>query len=749
MPTLTSLTVQNIEHVLYELTEKWIQQNTHDFPLLKTSMLKKEPIPSIVTELRQQIQVLQQQEEERITRQLQITAIERQKTNDEHEASQDKQEEQNDDVSVIASNIENLRLECAHRMEQKEQIKNRQEKARKEKLDTSVKELINNALLNQIRKDEAQADQEQHDALKDEHLEGNLSAVEQEIAEAKIRVNAKTKAVQDRIQELEKQYQDDPKQLKEKKGKSSLDMFNFGNWKNRDEQLQKLRKNETKAKSKLTELKDKKQHLERAIQTQPTRELERKQNAKARKARNKAKNDALTYDLISIVLDTLLNRESETRFILSPHVERQLSSPNAALLQSNISQARVDLDRECQFNISQALRPIDREISVRDANITQLTKQLKGVAGRAEKRRIQAENRQKRSKLRHQYPKPSTTSSDWDVQLTHGVRQTLSDDIARARNNVEQNAKELLSHAQVQSWPILFDCVSHQRSSHEDNNHINTLQKICAHMKAHQQAHEELKQLACELSTMKRQVGSTQDKIDLLIAQVGSKTKQAEEATLSVTNQQELMPSTQSSVHKCEQKNTKTRRKTMGYAALIAILFIATGVVVAAGVLPMTPIAGVIFMSLFAITTFASVRAYMVWSTASSILVQEKNRLTESLRVIETTNQIIDVLNRQCHDMTRQIKNLQHEIETINPKFDCTQGLIQQKKHDANRSHYLAQAITPENPEPIFQEGSEASAPPIAEVSSLSIFSTTPVVVAVPVTTNDPSSNKTFAYEQT
>ena len=77
MPALTSLAVQNIEQALYELTERWIKQNIHDFTLLKTSILKKEPISSIITELHQQIQALQQQEEERITRQLQITAIER------------------------------------------------------------------------------------------------------------------------------------------------------------------------------------------------------------------------------------------------------------------------------------------------------------------------------------------------------------------------------------------------------------------------------------------------------------------------------------------------------------------------------------------------------------------------------------------------------------------------------------------------------------------------------------------------
>jgi DNA repair exonuclease SbcCD ATPase subunit len=734
MPTLTRLTVQNIEQTLSELTGTWVQQNIHDFTLLKTSILNKEPIPSIITEIHKQLQTLQQQEEERITQHLQTTAIQLQKTNDADEARQDKQEEYSDDVAVIASNIENLRVACASMEQQKEQIKNRQEEARKEKLDTSVKDLINQALLNQIREDETQTDQEQRDAHTDAQLEQDLTEVEQKIAETKIRVNTKTKAVQDRIQELEKQYQDDPKQLKEKKGQSSLDMFNVGNWKNRDEQLQKLRTSETKAKDTLAELKRKKQHLERAIHTRPTREQERQQHDKARKARKKARKAALTHDLISTVLDSLLNRKSEASFILSGDVMQQLSTTHALSLQSKISRARTDLDHECQVTISQALSPLDRDIADRDAKITQLTEQLKGVSGRAEKRRIQAEDRQKRSELRHQYPNPSTTSSDWDVQLTHGIKQTLSDDIARARNNLEKNAKELLSHAQVQSWPILFDCVSHQRPSHEDDNHINTLQKICAHMKAHQQAHDELKQLKPELSTMHVEVASKQNCIHSLRAQIDKNNHQIEEKKLSATNQQEIMPFKQSSVDRSERSYAILRLKMLGYATLLAVSFIIIGVA-AAGVLPTTPIASVIFMSLCVITAVASIRNYMKWSTASSLLAQHKNQLTEAQKEMEQENQNISALTRQNDGLGTQIENLKHEVSIINQEIGGTEQFIQQRKHDANRSHYLAQALTPDNPEPTFQED-RASAP------ILSMFNHNPdkvaVAVAVPVSGDVP-----------
>jgi len=75
MPTLMNMTTQNIEQTLTELTKAWVQDNIHDFPLLKTSMLQKEPIPAIMDELRKHIQTLQQQEEARITRDLQVEAI--------------------------------------------------------------------------------------------------------------------------------------------------------------------------------------------------------------------------------------------------------------------------------------------------------------------------------------------------------------------------------------------------------------------------------------------------------------------------------------------------------------------------------------------------------------------------------------------------------------------------------------------------------------------------------------------------
>jgi len=51
--------------------------------------------------------------------------------------------------------------------------------------------------------------------------------------------------------------------------------------------------------------------------------------------------------------------------------------------------------------------------------------------------------------------------------------------------------------------------------------------------------------------------------------------------------------------------------KTLGYAALTAVLLI-TVAVVAVGFLPAGPIVGAILMGLFAI---ASISAYMEWST--------------------------------------------------------------------------------------------------------------------------------------
>lgn len=111
MPTFMNMTDQNIKQTLTELTEAWIQENIHDFSLLKTSILQEKPIPAIMSELHKRIQALQHQEEERIIRQLKITAIHTQKTKDDQEAIADKQEEHDDNVGVIASSIETLRAQ--------------------------------------------------------------------------------------------------------------------------------------------------------------------------------------------------------------------------------------------------------------------------------------------------------------------------------------------------------------------------------------------------------------------------------------------------------------------------------------------------------------------------------------------------------------------------------------------------------------------------------------------------------------
>lgn len=198
MPTLMNMTTQNIEQTLTELTKAWVQDNIHDFPLLKTSMLQKEPIPAIMDELRKHIQTLQQQEEARITRALQVEAIRNQTTHDEQEAIRDKQEEHDDNVDVIGSRIETLRYELHNRGQEKEKIKYNLEDARDAKLDAKVKELINQAIINQIREDETQSDNDKRDARTDKNLEHDLDAVEQKIIEANAQLTQKKAAVQAR-----------------------------------------------------------------------------------------------------------------------------------------------------------------------------------------------------------------------------------------------------------------------------------------------------------------------------------------------------------------------------------------------------------------------------------------------------------------------------------------------------------------------------------------------------------------------
>lgn len=736
MPTLMNMTAQDIEQTLTELTGTWIQQNIHDFSLLKTSILKKEPIPSIMIELQTHLQTLQQQEKERVTQALQITAIHTQKTKDDQEAIADKQEENDDNVGVIASSIDTLRAQSANMTRQKEQIKNKLEAERHEKLDTKVNELINQALFNQIREDEAQSDNDQRDKRTDENLENHLHAVEQLIPEANMRVTQKTEAVQARIDDLKNKYKNDPKQLKEKTGQSAFDYVNFGNWENRDKTLQKLRGDEKKATDALGELKAKKQRLSHAIETRPARERERQQRYDERKSRKKARQTAATHHLIFSVLDALLNIQPETDFILSHDVRQQLSTSNASYLQSAIGRARVTLNHEFQASIQTAFSPIERKISEGEQEISRLTERLKGVSGRVEKRRIQAENRQKRSVIRHLYPAPSTGSS-WEAQLSHEVSNKLSHDIALEQNKLEQTAKNIYSQAQMKSWQILFDFVSNKLCADADDKSINTLKNICAHVANHQQSLSEIKQLEVELSTMRDQVIQDETQVRSLFEKIDTNKKQIDKNKLCITHGQETMPFLLNQVKRSNEENASLRMKTLGYAALTAVLLI-TVAVVAVGFLPAGPIVGAILMGMCAMAAIACISAYMEWGTASSILEERNMDLSNAQDNIQHADQNNRTLTCENNDFFKQIEALQHKISETNQRIDDKQNLVVYKTHEADQTHALVQAMTPDNPNPVVLDDGQPSAPPLATFSSgLGIFSDMNIPVAVAVLTSD------------
>ncbi|MDF1827465.1 MAG: hypothetical protein P1U39_04220 [Legionellaceae bacterium] len=715
MPTLMNMTTQNIEQTLTELTKAWVQDNIHDFPLLKTSMLQKEPIPAIMDELRKHIQTLQQQEEARITRDLQVEAIYTQTTHDKQEAIRDKQEEHDDNVDVIGSRIETLRYELHNRGQEKEKIKYNLEDARDAKLDAKVKELINQAIINQIREDETQSDNDKRDARTDKNLEHDLDAVEQKIIEANAQLTQKKAAVQARIDELNNQYQDDPKQLQEKTGQSAFDYVNVGNWQNRDETLQKLRRHEKKATDALSELKAEKKRLNHAIQTRPDRERQRQKRNVERKSRKQARKAAEIHTQIARIVDVFQKDQPETNVELDLDVIQQLSSTNALSLQSAISRARDNINLECETKIQRAFHTIDQKIAGGNAEISRLTERLKGVFGRVEKRRIQAENRQKRSDIRHLYPDPSTDSG-WEAQLSSDVRCKLFQDIGLEQREVEQKANNLYSQAQEKSWSILFNVVRQKRGADADDKSINALTKICDHIAHHQQSLRELKQLESDLATMRGQVNRDENKARSLSNKIALNQQQIDANNVSIINQQEGMSFLHNQVTRSDEENASLRTKTLGYAALAAVLLI-TVAVIAVGFLPAGPIVGAIVMSGFAIAAMVSINSYMEWGTASRTLEQHKSVLTDAQDTIHNAGQNHMKLTSNNDDLAKQIAALENSISETNQRIEEQQNLISNKTYHASRSLELAQVMTPDNFDQLVLPDGEPSAPLLASAT--------------------------------
>jgi len=236
-----------------------------------------------------------------------------------------------------------------------------------------------------------------------------------------------------------------------------------------------------------------------------------------------------------------LNIQPETSIILSHDVMQQLSTLNASYLQSAIDRARATLNNEFQASIQKEFSPIERDIAKGDKEISRLTERLIGVSGRVEKRRIQAENRQNRSDIRQQYPTPSTTGLDWTLQLSREVSNKLSQDIGFEQQKVEQTAIKIIAQAQIKSWPILFDFVSHKLCAHADDKNISTLKNICVHIANHQQSLSELKQLQSDLSNMRAQVNQDETEVRLLLEKIGLNKKQIDRNKLCITNEQETI----------------------------------------------------------------------------------------------------------------------------------------------------------------------------------------------------------------
>jgi hypothetical protein len=550
----------------------------------------------------------------------------------------------------------------------------------------------------------------------------------------------KTLGTRPRIDELNNQYQDDPKQLQEKTGQSAFDYVNVGNWQNRDETLQKLRRHEKKATDALSELKAEKKRLNHAIQTRPDRERQRQQRNVERKSRKQARKAALKLNLITSVLDALLKLQPETSFVLHHDVIQQLSSTNALSLQSAISRARDNINLECETKIQQAFRPIDQDIAKGDAKISRLTERLKGVAGRVEKRRIQAENREKRSVIRHLYPAPSTNSS-WEPQLSNEVRQKLSRDIGLEQRNVEQEANNLYSQAQEKSWSILFNVVRQKRGADADDKSINALTKICDHIAHHQQSLRELKQLESDLATMRGQVNRDENKARSLSNKIASHQQQIDANDVSIINQQEGMSFLHHQVTRCEKENASLRTKTLGYAALTAVLLI-TVAVIAVGFLPAGPIVGAIVMSGFAIAAMVSINSYMEWGTASRTLEQRTRVLTDAQDTIHNAGQNAMKLTSNNDDLAKQIAALENSISETNQRIEEQQNLISNKTYHASRSLELAQVMTPDNFDQLVLPDGEPSAPllPSATGSQQGMFNELPVADSGPDSGPGPDS---------
>jgi len=170
--------------------------------------------------------------------------------------------------------------------------------------------------------------------------------------------------------------------------------------------------------------------------------------------------------------------------------------------------------------------------------------------------------------------------------------------------------------------------------------------------------------------------------------------------------------------------------KTLGYAALTAVLLI-TVAVVAVGFLPAGPIVGAILMGLFAIAVIASISAYMEWSTASNILEERNVDLSNAQDNIQHADQNNHTLTCQNTGLSKQIGALQHKISETNQRIDDKQNLVVYKTDEADKTHDLVQAMTPDNPNPVVLDDDQPSAPPLATVSELSMFNGLPVAVAV------------------
>jgi len=115
-------------------------------------------------------------------------------------------------------------------------------------------------------------------------------------------------------------------------------------------------------------------------------------------------------------------------------------------------------------------------------------------------------------------------------------------------------------------------------------------------------------------------------------------------------------------------------------------------------------------------------------------------KLTAAQDNIKHADQNNRTLTCQKNDLTKKISALQHKISETNQHIDDKQNLVLYKTHEADKTHALVQAMTPDNPNPVVLDDGQPSAPPLATFSSgLGIFSdmNIPVAVAVPASDSD------------